>query len=555
MPELPRFDRRRFLGAVAGLAGLSGGAAVLGGCSSSPKATDSSNPGASTGPSRSTTTTTQAVRIGRYGLPIASWVVEENARRGTTEWLRRETPAGGVEGFLDQVSAVAGDELTLYVNTTGRSVAVAVFRMGWYQGRGARLVTRLGTHTGRVQQAPKFTPGINMVECHWQPTLRFAVGHDWPTGYYLLHLVSDNGWAQWVPLVVRDDASTAAVLVQSSVTTWQAYNDYGGYSLYFGESGTGATYANRSRVVSFDRPYPGSQENGTSDFFGGEYPLVALVERLGVDVTYWTDIDLHQRARLLSKHRCLVSLGHDEYWSSAMRSGAQQSLDSGLNFAFLGANACYRHIRLDSSPLGPDRHQVCYKDPTEDPLYGKDNAEVTANWPDGPVPKPESALIGIEYQAFGGSGDLVVVDPDPVFFAGTGLGSGSRITGVLGSEFDRYVPTAPSPADVQLLCHSPTPSVIGTSYSDMSYYTTKNGGGVFASGTASYVNRLWANPGLLPKPFAPGPTPGATAPLERLTTNLLALFSKGPASAHHPSRANWRRWYTPGAGGPPPAAA
>ncbi len=498
------------------------------------------------------------VHLDAEGLPVAGWLVEENSRPGTTDWLVHGTPLHGVEGFCNLTSAGRGDEVTLYVNSSAAYVTVKAFRLGWYQGKGARLVADLGERRGTVQRAPTFTPEINMVECDWQPTLRFGVD-GWPPGYYLLRLGTSKGWSQWVPLVVRDDSSRAAVAVKSSVNTWQAYNLWGGYSLYLGPvAGGGTDMANRARVVSFNRPYPPGWEDGSADLFGNEYPFVALAERLGLDVTYFTDVDLHEHPERLADHSCLVSLGHDEYWSATMRYSCQKALESGLNIMFLGANACYRHIRYQPSvaPPGLDRHEVCYKDALEDPLYGKDNAAVTANWPSGPDPRPESQLIGIEYQAFQPAGtpfgDLVVVDPSSWIMAGTGLRSGSVIPGANGSEFDRYVPGPPSPEDVQILCHSPITSVIGPSASDMAYYTVRGGGGVFASGTASFVNRLWANPGTLPQPFAPAAIPKVTAPLTRITTNLLAEFARGPLGARKPSQPNWRHFYAAGSSAPPP---
>lgn len=542
------FGRRAFLKGLGALAGAS----ALAGCSTQQgSAPTTSRPITSPkGPQD----TSGDVRFNSEGLPIADWVVKENAREGTIDWLVGGTPPGGLEGFLDRVSAQPGDELTLYMNSSGKTLSVKAFRMGWYQGHGARLVADLGSAPATAQPAPQFTPGINMIECHWKPTMRFKVGSDWLPGYYLIRVESNQGWSQWVPLVVRDDTSHAHFVVQSSVTTWQAYNLYGGYSLYLGATpGGGQSYANRSRVVSFDRPYPPGDEDGSADFFGNEYPLVALVERLGLDVTYWTDIDLHARPQLCANHACLVSLGHDEYWSAPMRFGVQKAVNKGLNFAVLGANCCYRHIRLDDSPLGPYRHQVCYKDPTEDPLYGKDNAAVTSNWPSPPDPRPESQLIGIMYQAYGGSGDLDVVDSSHFLFDKTGLSDGSKILNVLGSEFDRYVPGPPAPGNLTILCHSPTQSVIGPSYSDMSYYTVRGGGGVFASGTASFVDRLWDNTtGLANKRFAPGPTPGATEYLIQITKNVLAAFAKGPADRYHPSQANWQHFYAPTSSAPPP---
>jgi hypothetical protein len=551
-------DRRAFLKGL----GAVGSAAVLGGvaaaCTSSGSGAEGGTTSAKQGPTTTslpatTTTTVPAVHYDALELPVATWVVEENARPGTKAWLVSGSPPHGIEGYADRVSAQPGEEVTLYVNTVARSVEVEAYRIGWYQGYGARFVANLGRARGVVQTQPSLTPTVNMIECHWRETLRFAVGQDWPSGYYLLKLLGSNGYNQWVPLVVRDDSSRAAVLVQSSVTTWQAYNLWGGFSLY-GTGPGGYGYPDRSRVVSFDRPYPANWENGSADFFGNEYPLVALLERHGVDVTYWTDLDLHERSHLLANHRCLVSLGHDEYWSAEMRRGAQGAVDAGLNFAVLGANCCYRHIRLQDSPLGTSRRQVCYKDGAEDPLYGVDDAEVTSNWEDGPVPRPESQLIGVEYQSFGGSGDLVVADAASFVFSGTGLTDGSRIAGVVGSEFDAYVPQSPSPANLEILCHAATGSANGPATVDTGYYTVNGGGGVFASGTASWINRMWANTGILPTPFAPTALP-ATAAVSRITLNVLAAFSKGPASLTVPSSATWQRFYTPGSGTLAPVAA
>jgi len=544
-----RVGRRTFLKGLS----AAGGAAILGGVAAGCSAAEQGQrPKLSTSTSTTSSTERASMHYDALGLPVASWVVEENARPGTTAWLVSGSPPHGIEGYADKVSAQRGEEVALFVNTVAADVAVEAYRLGWYQGNGARLIAKLGKARGVVQAQPDFTPTVNMIECHWRETLRFAVGDTWPSGYYLLKLIGSNGYSQWVPLVVRDDSSRAAVLVQSSVTTWQAYNLWGGYSLY-GTGPGGYGYADRSRVVSFDRPYPANWENGSADFFGNEYPVVALLERHGVDLTYWTDIDLHERPHLLAGHRCLVSLGHDEYWSSKMRYGTQDAVDAGLNFAVLGANCCYRHIRLDSSPLGTSRRQVCYKDGLEDPLYGIDNAEVTSNWEDGPDARPESQLIGLEYQCFGGSGDLVVADASSFVFSGTGLGNGSRIPDVVGSEFDCYVPRSPSPANVQVLCHAATPSADGPATVDTGYYTTRGGGGVFATGTASWVNRMWANAGRLPTPFAPLALP-ATAAVSRITLNVLAAFSRGPASQAYPSSTNWQQFYAPGSGTLTPAA-
>ena len=383
-----------------------------------------------------------------------------------------------------------------------------------------------------------------MVECDWTPSLSFEVGDDWPPGNYVLRLVASDGTGEWVPLTIRDDTSTAAIVIQNSVTTWQAYNLWGGYSLYFGQDpGGGQSYANRSRVVSFDRPYQHHWAAGVADWLGNEFPLLMLAEKNSLDLAYWTDLDLHENPQRLSAHRCLLSLGHDEYWSANMRDGALIGLAAGANLAFLGANACYRHIRFEPSPLGVNRRQICYKDGTEDPYYGVDNSLATFDWNAGPDPRPESQLIGSMYQSFEGSGDIIVVDPAAWVYREAGLRDGAHIPKVIGSEFDGYAPALPGPSNVEVLSHTPTSSINGPGYSDMTWYTVRGGGGVFASGTASFVSKLWNNTGPLPTAYAFRPIAGVTEPLTQITLNLLAVLGDGPASRSFPSSANWESFY------------
>ncbi len=477
-------------------------------------------------------------------VPSADWVVAENQQPGTLDWVMSAT--NRIYGYCDHVSAVRGDVVTLFVDPPPVPYQVELYRMGYYGGLGGRLVWTSTTITGGAAQPPAaVTPGTNMVECQWRPTLRVGIDDSWPPGAYLFKLTgADNGMtAGYIPLCVRDDASTAAFAVMHSVTTWQAYNAYGGRSLYVGPGTvrvgeTGA--ANRSRVVSFDRPYD-QRGWGAPDFMGNEFPLVFLAESLGLDVTYFTDIDLHEVPRRLERHRCLFSLGHDEYWSSTMRDGASEALAGGVNLAFLGANAVYRHIRLEPSPLGADRRQVCYKTDLakEDPLWGVDPAEVTSNWPDDPVPRPEQELVGSQYADVDAKADMVVADPESWLFAGTGLARGQHLARVVQGEYDTYEPTLSGPSNVAVLARSPVANRGPGRVSDMTYYTVSGGGGVLATGSAMFVCRLSDVPRIDPNIVFPV-IPGVTPVLWRMMENVFALFGSGPASSTEPSVANWQ---------------
>jgi hypothetical protein len=465
----------------------------------------------------------------------SGWVAGENRRPGTTGW--RITQLGAphaIEGWADHVSAARGDRVGLFVSTTAPRFRVEAYRMGWYRGRGARLVWRSPQLPGRRQPPPARVAGTNLLVTHWRRSLTLTVGLAWPPGDYLLKLVASSG-QRYVPLTVRDDASHAGLMVQNDVTTWQAYNLWGGYDLYQGPGGSAAT---RSRVVSFDRPYDRSGQ-GAGDFLGNEYPLVRLVEALGLDVSYWTDIDLHQHPERLLAHRALVSLGHDEYWSTRMRRGAEAARDHGVNLAFLGANASFRHIRLQPSPTGPDREEVNYKpwSAREDPAWRTDPAEVTTDWREPPLNDPESRLLGDLYECNPVDAAGVVVDPAAWLFAGTGVRAGSPLPGLVGPEYDRVQVGAPRPAGVQLLLHSPVRCRGRASFADATYYTAPSGAGVFDTGTSSWVCQLDAV-------CAGGRRSPLTARVVRATTvNLLRVFATGRAGQRHPSRSNLTRFH------------
>ena len=480
-------------------------------------------------------------------VPVADWVVQENLRPGTLQWVMGADTR--IYGYADHVSAIHGDEVTLFVDAPPTVPChVEVYRMGYYGGLGGRLVWR--SDDLPVQQQPPATvvPGTNMVECQWEPTISVRVADTWPPGAYLCKITGSDGGlsAGYIPLCVRDDASTASFVIKHSVKTWQAYNAYGGYSLYVAPSTPNAGEAgvsDRSRVVSFDRPYD-QRGWGAPDFMGNEFPLVFLAESLGLDVTYVTDLDLHARPQLLLGHRCMFSLGHDEYWSSAMRDGATGALQQGVNLAFLGANAVYRHTRLESSPLGSDRHVVCYKSDLEeeDPLWGVDPSEVTANWPQGPDPRPEQALVGAEYADVAADADLVVVDSTSWVFSGTGLADGQHLTKVVQGEYNRYEAQLSAPTNVSILAHSPVANRGPGRFSDMTYYTVANGGGgVLCTGTAAFIEKLSDAP-RIPAAIATPAIPGVTSALARMMQNVFSVFGAGPASQSQPSVANWQQF-------------
>jgi len=488
--------------------------------------------------------------LGPYGVE-ASWVIAENKMPGTTAWeLGTQPTASSIQGFSNVTFAAVRNRVTLYVSSTAPRFRVEAFRMGYYGGEGGRLVWRSPEVAAGVQSTCPLTLVTNMVSCDdWKPSLTFQVTSAFLPGEYLLKLLSSDGAQSYVLLTVWDPSSHAAYLFKGDVYTEEAWNTYGGYDFYQGLGSCAPTYpvCNRARVVSFDRPM--ATGDGASDFLSNEYPLLRLMEEHGLDVTYADDLTVEQHPSILLQHRTLLSLGHDECWSLTERLAAQRAQDRGVNMLFFGASAVLRHVRLQASPLGPERELVDYRDSGEDPLNGEGNPlEVTGNtWFSPPANWPESGFTGEMYAGFLEPGSpeapFVVEDANAWIFKGTGLHDGSVIPGVIEADFDHVAPSWPMPSDLQVLGHSPVPlSEVQTelgqwgqfTYSDATYYTTVTSkAGVFDTGTNNWIYSL--------SPCANGSATCSASVMQKITGNLLWLFGQGPAGRIFASVANWQQ--------------
>jgi hypothetical protein len=449
-------------------------------------------------------------------------LVSENSRPGDRHWeIRHLGAANAIMGYTGAASVVTGQSFPLFVSTTASGFRVRAFRLGWYRGDGARRVWQSGSLRGRQQNAPRLTGPTNTVQTRWDPILEVPTD-DWPAGAYLLRLDADSGAQRYVPMTVRSTSTAGRVVLKSCVSTWQAYNTWGGYDLYKGPS---ASYRNRSLAVSLDRPY---DLNGADMFLTYERNVVKLAESLGLPLAYATGMDIAADPHLLDGASGLISPGHDEYWTPGERAKVTAARDDGVNLAFLGANAMFRRIRLGAD----GRLVICYKTSyTEDPEYGKDNALVTSDWREPPVPDPESSLIGTIYEGYPANAAYVVAAPDSWLFAGTGVAKGARFANLVGVEYDRVNPAYPVPRPIQVLSHSPLVCQGARSFGDSAYYTHSGGAGVFNSGTMRWVEAIYGD-----RPH--GISSRTSAFVKQVTTNLLRAFADGPAAAKYPARDN-----------------
>jgi hypothetical protein len=428
-------------------------------------------------------------------------VQRENSRPGNPGW---EIPAGAgtvITGYASETSVAPGQSFYLHVAAPpGSRYRVLVYRLGWYRGVGGRLIMCVpGCRSSQaaMAQPPPTTPGsvTGLFRAPWRVTDRVEIPADAVSGYYdaKLEIVGGAyaGAVGSVPLIVRlsPAAPASAVLVQVPVNTWEAYNPWGGKSLYqFGTS-------RHAFEVSFDRPF--DQQLFYNMVTKLELPWVRFLERNGIDVSYQTDVDTDRAPGSLLHHRLVFAIGHDEYWTQPMRGAFNRALALSTNLMF-GSNSGEWRMRYAAGR----RTIVEWRDPSIDPVHNRrlDNGFFRT------FGEPECNLMGVEHQwaaqrnltapptsytvvgRGGGARASRVPSSDP-WLAAAGLAPGDVIPGVVGYEWDSVIPGCFAGQVVPLMT-ALIPGSDGVTHSaDMVRATAPSGGRVFAMGT---MELAWA---------------------------------------------------------------
>jgi hypothetical protein len=265
-----------------------------------------------------------------------------------------------------------------------------------------------------------------------------------------------------------------------------------------------------------------------------ERAFVVLAEKTGIPLAYTTGLDIERDSGVLNNASAIYTLGHDEYWTPQRRAAVTKARDAGTNLAFMGANTCYRRIRLGPSAEGTaDRQVICYKTNVEqDPMFHIDPTQATTDYRLPPSPDPESSMTGVLYEGYPVDAPYVIHQPGHWLYAGTGAYRGQSFDHLVGVEFDRVNLSYPTPRPIEVIAHSPVVLAGQPDHSDTAYYTTSSGAGVFASGTMRWVESMMAGH----RGDGDDHNISATAAdfVTKVNTNLLLAFAKGPAREHYP---------------------
>lgn len=329
----------------------------------------------------------------------------ENSQQGDTDWKimdGHDALGGQISGYASKTSVNVKETIGFHINVNEpQQVEIKIYRMGWYQGAGARLIDTI-TASAVPQLLDEADHTTGLIECNWSETASWYVPKTIVSGVFIAKIKGmTNLLESYIIFVVRNDSRNADYVFQTAVTTYQAYNNYpyaqnatpnmdpypngdwtSGRSLYASNSfgpdiPEGNENGNQAREVSFNRPYmpEGNIYLSAGQFFRWEYNMVRWMESpaQGYDVTYITDIDTHMNTNLSTpgRYKVFLSVGHDEYWSWEMRDNIEQArnrTDQPLNLGFFGGNISHWQIRFKNSSTSgtnpanaPNRTIVAYK--------------------------------------------------------------------------------------------------------------------------------------------------------------------------------------------------
>lgn len=451
----------------------------------------------------------------------------ENALPGTTSWeLAKPAGHNEIAGYASAEGVKPGTTISFFVSTTARRFSASIYRMGWYGGAGGRLMVSEPSMRGTRGHIPKPNPRSGLLICKWPVAFSVTIPDAWMSGIYLVKLTSSKGYQSYIPFTLEESRPHTKLLFIDTVTTSEAYNWWGGKSLYVDVNYRSAVaqYDHRAIMVSYSRPF--AQNAGAGWILSWEIHMIRWLERSGYDVGYANDLNVNDDPSILLHRKGIVIAGHDEYWTAAIRNAMDNAVAHGVSLGNFAANTGYWQIRLARLGSNPDGIQICYKDFLRDPIHKTHPSLATVTWRSTYINRPESELLGAMYEDYEGQyGPFpwVVRDAGSWIFKGSHLRNGSSISGLVGHEEDAVLTGYPHPPNLQIVSSSPVLSSVGKRrISNGTVYTARSGAIVFNASTIDWSYGLddirqgfWSYPPSRTRP---------SAAAERITTNVLNAF-------------------------------
>ena len=451
-------------------------------------------------------------------------IAQENALPGTSpDVWDVGFGSANIEGFATQMSVNHGQTEQFKINTNSNNYRIDIYRLGYYSGLGARFITTINPNASLAHNQPAAVENktTGLIDAgNWNVSAQWAVPADATSGVYVADLIRQDGTdgASQIIFVVRNDEGHSDIVYKTADATWQAYNDWGGNSLYTGDGTTHSTDG-RAYAVSYNRPFDYNLRsyNPDSFFFAAETSMVRFLEKNGFDVSYIAMQDLDQRGALLLNHKILMTAGHDEYWSPAERSAVETARDAGVSVGFFGGNDMFWKTYWTLSSFDsatPDRTLVTYKETHANAVIDPVNPNIwTGTWrdprfsPPADGGRPENAVMGTMFtvNSDGTSHPITVPGTDAnlriwrnTSIANLSAGQSAALSDyVLGEESDEDVDNGFRPAGLidlssttfnttSLLQDYGSNYAAGTSTHSLTMYRAASGALVFSAGTLQW---------------------------------------------------------------------
>lgn len=142
-------------------------------------------------------------------------IITENALTGnpSSEWDISGSGSTAIQGFATDISVNRGTRVNFKITTSSAfTYTVKIYRLGYYQGNGARLIADRGTVTGTVQPPPFSDGQTGLVDCgNWSISSFWDVPATAVSGVYIAKLARTGAasTSSHIVFIVRDDASTS----------------------------------------------------------------------------------------------------------------------------------------------------------------------------------------------------------------------------------------------------------------------------------------------------------------------------------------------------------
>ncbi len=186
------------------------------------------------------TGTTNAQQGGPCDPPNSNPIVCENQQPGdpASEWDVSGAGDPTIQGFATEISVDQGETIGFKIDTNATNYRLDIYRLGYYAGMGARHVATVLPSAQLPQGQPDclLVASTGLIDCgNWALSASWAVPANAVSGIYFAKVTRiDSGGSSHIVFIVRDDDGQSDLLFQTSDTTWQAYNQFGGNSLYVG---------------------------------------------------------------------------------------------------------------------------------------------------------------------------------------------------------------------------------------------------------------------------------------------------------------------------------